>query len=277
MAEALCAARRRRFEVHSAGTEPRGINPLTLRVLAEAGIDASWARSKSVTSSSASVRLRHHGVRPGPPGCPVFPGVHEMLHWGYEDPAAVDGTDEERSRLPPGLHRARRADPPVRAAGTTARRCRVVIELHLLRHAHAGDPRRGRPGRGRPLSTRARSRRTGSAGSWPGSVRADAIITSPRSAPRRPPRSWPGTRAPDSTIAWPARSTRTLEALLRDAAIRPAGLVGTTRTSAILADLSGRDDEEGRASPGSTSSGRSRPAVGTLRWLVPPDLLKPAR
>ena len=28
--------------------------------------------------------------------CPVFPGVHESLHWGYEDPAAAEGTDEER-------------------------------------------------------------------------------------------------------------------------------------------------------------------------------------
>ncbi|HEY8817528.1 MAG TPA: hypothetical protein VIM25_01755, partial [Candidatus Limnocylindrales bacterium] len=37
------------FEVYSAGTEPKGVNPLTLRVLAEAGIDASFARSKSVT------------------------------------------------------------------------------------------------------------------------------------------------------------------------------------------------------------------------------------
>ncbi len=34
---------RGRFEVFSAGTEPKGINPLTLRVLAESGIDASWA------------------------------------------------------------------------------------------------------------------------------------------------------------------------------------------------------------------------------------------
>lgn len=29
--------------------------------------------------------------------CPVFPGVHESLHWGYEDPAAAEGTEEERS------------------------------------------------------------------------------------------------------------------------------------------------------------------------------------
>ena len=49
------------FEVHSAGTEPKGINPLTLRTLTDAGIDASWAR-----------------------------------HWGYEDPAAAEGTEEER-------------------------------------------------------------------------------------------------------------------------------------------------------------------------------------
>ena len=36
------------FEVHSAGTHPKGVNPLTLQVLHDAGLDASWARSKSV-------------------------------------------------------------------------------------------------------------------------------------------------------------------------------------------------------------------------------------
>lgn len=86
-----------RFEVFSAGTEPRGVNPLTLQVLAEAGIDASWARSKSVDeflgqSFDHVVTVCDQARQV----CPVFPGVHESLHWGYEDPAAATGTDEER-------------------------------------------------------------------------------------------------------------------------------------------------------------------------------------
>ena len=85
------------FEVHSAGTEPKGINPLTLRVLAEAGIDASWARSKSVDeyldqSFDYVVTVCDEARQ----SCPVFPGVHESLHWGYVDPAVAEGSEEER-------------------------------------------------------------------------------------------------------------------------------------------------------------------------------------
>jgi arsenate reductase len=85
------------FEVHSAGTHPKGVNPLTLRVLAEAGIDASWARSKSVDEyfrqSFDYVITVCDQARDE---CPVFPGAGESLHWGYEDPAAVEGNEEER-------------------------------------------------------------------------------------------------------------------------------------------------------------------------------------
>jgi len=85
------------FEVHSAGTDPRGVNPLTVRVLAEAGIDASWARSKSVTEYLGQqfdyvVTVCDEARQV----CPVFPGVHESLHWGYEDPAEAMGSEEER-------------------------------------------------------------------------------------------------------------------------------------------------------------------------------------
>lgn len=98
MAEALLRHKDgSRFEVHSAGTEPKGVNRLTLRILAEAGIDASGARSKSVTEYLGQpfdyvVTVCDEARQV----CPVFPGVHESLHWGYEDPAEAQGTDEER-------------------------------------------------------------------------------------------------------------------------------------------------------------------------------------
>ncbi len=85
------------FEVMSAGTEPKGVNPFTLRVLADAGIDWSGARSKSVNEFigqpfdyviTVCDRARQT--------CPVFPGSYDSLHWGLEDPAEVDGTDAER-------------------------------------------------------------------------------------------------------------------------------------------------------------------------------------
>ena len=85
------------FEVHSAGTEPRGVDPLTLRVLEEAGIDAKGARSKSVNEYLGQtfdyvVTVCDEARQV----CPVFPGVHESLHWGYEDPAEAEGSDEKR-------------------------------------------------------------------------------------------------------------------------------------------------------------------------------------
>jgi len=85
------------FEAHSAGTQPKGVNPLTLRVLAEAGIDGSWARSKSVDEYAG--QSFDHVITvcdQARQSCPVFPGANDPLHWGYEDPAAAGGTDEER-------------------------------------------------------------------------------------------------------------------------------------------------------------------------------------
>ena len=85
------------FEVYSAGTEPRGVNPLTLRVLADAGIDATGARSKSVDEFRGQrfdyvITVCDQARQ----SCPVFPGVHDSLHWGYEDPAEAVGTEEQR-------------------------------------------------------------------------------------------------------------------------------------------------------------------------------------
>ena len=98
MAEALLRQRGGdAFEVFSAGTEPKGVNPLTLRVLADAGIDASWARSKSVSEYLGQpfdyvITVCDQARQ----ACPVFPGGHESLHWGYEDPAEAQGSEAER-------------------------------------------------------------------------------------------------------------------------------------------------------------------------------------
>jgi arsenate reductase (thioredoxin) len=85
------------FEVHSAGTEPKGVNPDTIRVLADAGIDWSTARSKPVEaflgqSFDYVVTVCDRARQ----SCPVFPGGGNSLHWGLEDPAEVEGTDAER-------------------------------------------------------------------------------------------------------------------------------------------------------------------------------------
>jgi len=98
MAEALLRTKGgAAFDVHSAGTDPRGINPLTVRVLTDAGIDASGARSKSVTGYLGQhfdyvVTVCDEARQV----CPVFPGVHQPLHWSYEDPAEAQGTEVER-------------------------------------------------------------------------------------------------------------------------------------------------------------------------------------
>jgi arsenate reductase len=87
----------RDFAVDSAGTEPKGVNPFTIRVLAEAGIDWSVATSKSIDGFLdrsfdyvITVCDRARQV------CPVFPGSYDALHWGLEDPAEVEGTDVEK-------------------------------------------------------------------------------------------------------------------------------------------------------------------------------------
>jgi protein-tyrosine-phosphatase len=85
------------FEVLSAGTEPRGINPLTIEVLQDAEYPIDGLSSKSVQQFLGQefdyVITVCDNARES---CPVFPGAAESLHWGYDDPATVQGTDDER-------------------------------------------------------------------------------------------------------------------------------------------------------------------------------------
>ncbi len=87
-----------RFEAHSAGLEPKGINPYTRRVLAEAGVDMSGQSSKDLT---VYLGKTHFGYlitvcSNAEARCPIFPGVATRLYWPFDDPAAVEGTDEDK-------------------------------------------------------------------------------------------------------------------------------------------------------------------------------------
>jgi len=88
------------FDVNSAGTDPKGLNPRTMRLFEEVGIEAPWARSKSVDEFRGQVFDYVITVcDQARQVCPVFPGGGATLHWGYPDPAEATGTEDEVMRV----------------------------------------------------------------------------------------------------------------------------------------------------------------------------------
>jgi arsenate reductase len=87
-----------RFEVFSAGLEPKGINPFTRQVMAEQGYDLAGQRSKDVFEFLGKVHFGHiiTVCSNAEARCPIFPGIAYRLHWPFDDPAAVEGGDEAK-------------------------------------------------------------------------------------------------------------------------------------------------------------------------------------
>lgn len=86
------------FEVHSAGLEPKGLNPYMIRVMAEVGIDMSGHRSKDVTEYLGKTSFGYLIIVCGhaEQNCPTtFLGTLQRLSWPLDDPAAAQGTDEQ--------------------------------------------------------------------------------------------------------------------------------------------------------------------------------------
>jgi protein-tyrosine-phosphatase len=105
LAEAyLNSAGRGRFKAYSAGSKPGGrVNPYSLELLERSRIDTWGLRSKSWDEFAA----------PGAPmmdfvftvcdsaaaePCPFWPGQPMTAHWGVPDPAAVEGSDEDKRK-----------------------------------------------------------------------------------------------------------------------------------------------------------------------------------
>ena len=85
------------FEVSSAGITPSSVRPEAIAVMKEIGIDISGHRSKSVDEfAGQSIDYVVTVCDNARDNCPVFPAATEKLHWCLEDPAAVQGSEEER-------------------------------------------------------------------------------------------------------------------------------------------------------------------------------------
>ncbi|RPI92069.1 MAG: arsenate reductase ArsC [Chloroflexi bacterium] len=87
------------FEPHSAGLEPRVVNPLTVKVMDEVGINIANQKSKGIETYLGKMLFQHliTVCDDADENCPtVWPGINTRMHWSFEDPAKFEGTEEEK-------------------------------------------------------------------------------------------------------------------------------------------------------------------------------------
>lgn len=84
-------------EVVSAGSKPAGhLNARAVQVLKEIGIDISGHRSKSMSEFlERKIDTVITVCGNADQACPMFPGQVNRHHWGFDDPAHAQGTEEE--------------------------------------------------------------------------------------------------------------------------------------------------------------------------------------
>jgi arsenate reductase len=85
-----------RFEAMSAGTEATGVRPLAVRAMEELGIDISGQESKTLDRYLKEpfdyvITVCDDANE----ACPFFPGATNRLHWSFEDPSRVEGSEED--------------------------------------------------------------------------------------------------------------------------------------------------------------------------------------
>ncbi len=88
-----------RFRAYSAGLDPKPVHPLAVEVMREIGIDITMQRSKGVEAFLGQVLIHKVIVvcNRAARHCPrIWPGVHQMLYWPFEDPVAAKGSRQER-------------------------------------------------------------------------------------------------------------------------------------------------------------------------------------
>lgn len=85
------------WEVYSAGIEAHGLNPKAVKAMEEVGIDISNQTSDIIDSeilNNADLVVTLCGDAKD--NCPVTPPTVKREHWGFDDPARAEGTEEEK-------------------------------------------------------------------------------------------------------------------------------------------------------------------------------------
>ncbi len=83
-------------KVYSAGTEPKKVHPLAIKVMQEVGIDISDQQSKGLEAVPLDrIDLVVTLCGEGAESCPAFPKRTERFHWPIPDPALARGNEEE--------------------------------------------------------------------------------------------------------------------------------------------------------------------------------------
>jgi len=115
------------FHAYSAGSHPRGeVHPLTLEVLEVEGYPTTGLRSKRWTEFAQPDAPKMDFIftvcdRAAGEACPAWPGQPITAHWGFADPAAVEGDPATRRKA------------FQRAAFQVATRIRLFLSLPLER------------------------------------------------------------------------------------------------------------------------------------------------
>jgi len=95
---------RPKFNAFSAGSRPAGsVNSLALALLEKNRLPTAGLRSKDWSEFSAPGSPHMHFVftvcdQAAAEPCPVWPGQPMTAHWGVHDPAAVQGSEEEKRK-----------------------------------------------------------------------------------------------------------------------------------------------------------------------------------